>query len=103
VNGNFNELNLSGGGTKLKVKGWVVWEAGDERADLVITVTQGTVTGSAPAAVTKTDDTWDAEIVLNGGGQIWSKGIAFGQAGAIVSTGAAATTQSWNSGPLQVK
>jgi len=103
VNGNFSELNMSSGGTKLKVEGWVVWEEGDERADLSITVTQGTVTGSAPATATKPDDTWQAEIVLNGSGQTWSKGIAFGQAGAIVRTSAAPAAQSWNSGPLQVK
>ena len=44
MNGNFDRVNLHGD-DKIKVEGWLSWDPGDQKADLSIAVTQGTVSG----------------------------------------------------------
>jgi len=100
VNGNFNEVNLRGGGKKITVKGWLAWDDDEEgaTAELNIAVTQGTITAAGAGNVEYDDDTWAIDIDLNG--STFSKGIASGTAGAVVTTG---TSASWVSGPIPVK
>jgi hypothetical protein len=103
MNGNFSRLNLQGGGAKVQVRGWLDWRDGGDSAKLSVTVTQGMVTAisDAPLDVTNGDTTWETTAsVVNGG--TFQEGIAAGQAGAVVKTGPAETSQSWNSGPLLI-
>ncbi len=100
MNGNFDRVNLQGD-DKIKVEGWLSWDPGDQKADLSIAVTQGTVTASKPKTVTVGETTWD--VVIDVAKDSFSKGTASGQAGAIVTTQAGSASQSWQSAPIQVK
>jgi hypothetical protein len=99
MNGNFIRVNRQGA-DKIKVEGWLTWDAGDEAADLTITVTQNAVTASGSGHFTADDDTWDIEIELNG--NTFSRGTASGLAGAVVTTTHGSTSQNWLSLPIPV-
>jgi hypothetical protein len=99
VNGNFTRVNRQGA-SKIKVEGWLAWDAGDEGADLSIAVTQNAVTVSGSKHFENGEDTWDIVIELDGG--TFSEGFASGLAGAVVATSNGSATQNWYSGPIPV-
>jgi hypothetical protein len=101
MNGNFSRVNLQGGGSKIKVEGWLAWDDAETKAKatatLNIAVTQGTVTAVGSGNVEYDDKTWAIDIPLNGSS--FSKGTASGTAGAVVTPG---SSTSWVSGPIPV-
>jgi hypothetical protein len=74
--------------------------AGLSESDLTISVTQNTVTATGSGHATFGDAGWQVEIDLNG--DAFSRGIASGVAGAVVTIGNSSTSQSWLSGPIPV-
>ena|SRR5690242_21350590 len=106
--GNFSRANRQNDDQRLKVEGWLVWEPGDVRTELTITVTQGTTSGhSETVTVERTGDQdpdrWEAEVVPANGSGPWAKGTAAGLAGASTARQSGdPVASSWNAGPLHV-
>ena len=99
--GNFTRVNRQGA-DKIRVEGWLVWETGDTKADLTISVSQGNSTVSGPKTVTPSQNPTNWEVVISDSGHPILPGIAAGEADAVVFNGSGTKDSNWVANPIPV-